>query len=171
MGYFDAITSAAFKTMPDGRRLYFPWGVLGRGYAIPTDAEYNRLRRQTKINSAVSLVLIIAVAMMQHIPWTLGVGGILTAAYAGWAYVQSRRLQPTDERLTYRESLSTQAILHNKVVLWMMEVVSILYVVTGLVMLFLDPQSWLIALTSIVFFGACAVIFARMLMLRKRAAA
>lgn len=171
MGYFDAITSGSFKTAPDGRQLFFPWGVIGHGYVIPTDAEYHRLRRQTKIYTAVSLALIIAVAMMQHFLWTLGVGGVLMAAYAAWAYVQMRRLQPTDERLSYRESLSTQAFLHNKVVLWAMEVVSILYVVTGLVILVVDPQSWLIALGSVVFFGACAVVFARMLMLRKRAAA
>lgn len=171
MGYFDAITSGSFKTMPDGRQLFFPWGVFGRGYAIPTVAEYVRLRRQVKINTAVSLVLIIAVAAMQRYLWTLGVGGALMIAYAAWAYVQMHSLQPTEERLSYRESLSTQAILHNKAVLWAMEVVSILYVATGLVILVVDPQSWFIALASIVFFGACAAVFARMLFLRKRAAA
>ena len=97
MGYFDAITSGSFKTAPDGRQLFFPWGVIGHGYVIPTDAEYHRLRRQTKIYTAVSLALIIAVAMMQHFLWTLGVGGVLMAAYAAWAYVQMRRLQPTGE--------------------------------------------------------------------------
>jgi Ca2+/Na+ antiporter len=171
MGYFDAISSGSFKTMPDGRRLFFPWGVFGRGYAIPTEAEYDGLRRQAKIYTGVSLVVIIAVAMMQHPLWTFGVGIALAVAYAGWAYVRMRHLEPTEEELSFRESLSTQAFLHNKVVLWTMEVVSILYVVTGLIILVVDPQSWLIALGSIVFFGACAVVFACMLTLRKRASA
>jgi hypothetical protein len=30
MGYFDALASASFKTAADGRRLFFPWGVLVR---------------------------------------------------------------------------------------------------------------------------------------------
>ena len=30
----DALTSGYFKTAPDGRKLFFPWGVLGRGYTI-----------------------------------------------------------------------------------------------------------------------------------------
>lgn len=171
MGYFDAISSGSFKTMPDGRRLFFPWGVFGRGYAIPTEAEYQRLRRQAKFSTVVSLVLIIAVAMMQQVLWTIGVGAVLMVAYAAWAYVQMRRLEPTDEKLSYRESLSTQAFLHNKVVLWTMEAVSMLYVALGLVILIVDPQSWLVALGSILFFGACAVVFARMLMLRGKAAA
>ncbi len=35
MGYFDGLTSGSFKTAEDGRRLFFPWGVLGSGYALP----------------------------------------------------------------------------------------------------------------------------------------
>jgi hypothetical protein len=38
MGYFDALTSNAFKTAPDGRKLFFPWGVLGRGYVLASGA-------------------------------------------------------------------------------------------------------------------------------------
>ena len=45
MGYFDALTSGYFKTAPDGRKLFFPWGVLGRGYAIDSEQDYERLRR------------------------------------------------------------------------------------------------------------------------------
>ena len=37
MGYFDGLTSGNFKTAPDGRRLFFPWGYLGRGYVLPSD--------------------------------------------------------------------------------------------------------------------------------------
>jgi hypothetical protein len=29
MGYFDGLASGSFKTSQDGRRLFFPWGVLG----------------------------------------------------------------------------------------------------------------------------------------------
>ena len=46
MGYFDALTSSYFKTAADGRKLFFPWGVLGRGYLFDSDRDYERLRRQ-----------------------------------------------------------------------------------------------------------------------------
>ncbi len=170
MGYFDAISSGSFKTLPDGRHLFFPFGIFSRGYVIPTEAEYQRLRRHAKIVTA-SVVLIIAVAMMQHLLWTIGVGVVLMIAGAAWAYLQTRSLQPSEERLSYRESLSTQAFLHNKVFLWVMEVFSVLYVVIGVIILAVDPQKWLTAVSAIVFFGACAVVFARMLIMRKRAAA
>ena len=49
MGYFDALTSSAFKTADDGGKLFFPWGTLGRGYVLGSDEDYLRLRRQIKI--------------------------------------------------------------------------------------------------------------------------
>ena len=47
MGYFDALTSGYFKTTPEGRKLFFPWGVLGRAYAIDSQQDYERLRRRS----------------------------------------------------------------------------------------------------------------------------
>ena len=61
MGYFDALTSSSFKTTEDGRRLFFPWGTLGRGYAIPSEEEFERLRRRVKAYLAISLPLIIVI--------------------------------------------------------------------------------------------------------------
>jgi hypothetical protein len=40
----------------------------------------------------------------------------------------------------------------------------------GILMIVVDPGNWLIALASIVFFGFCATIFTRVLVLRRRAA-
>jgi hypothetical protein len=61
MGYFDALTSGYCKTAPDGRKLFFPRGVLGRAYAIDSQQDYERLRRQVKTYTIVSLVLIVGV--------------------------------------------------------------------------------------------------------------
>jgi hypothetical protein len=38
MGYFDVLTVGCFKTAQDERKLFFPWGILGRGYIIPSAA-------------------------------------------------------------------------------------------------------------------------------------
>ena len=44
------------------------------------------------------------------------------------------------------------------------------FVGLGIVIIVIDPGNWLIALGSIVFFGFCAGVGARMLVLRRRAA-
>ena len=52
-GYFDALISGYFKTARDGRKLFYPWGAMGRGYAIASDRDYERLRRRIKIYQVV----------------------------------------------------------------------------------------------------------------------
>ena len=83
MGYFDALTSGYFKTAPDGRKLFFPWGVLGRGYTIDSEQDYERLRRQVKAYTIVSLVLIVAVTALQAYVGAVVIGTLLIAFYLG----------------------------------------------------------------------------------------
>ena len=171
MGYFDALTSGAFKTAQDGRRLFFPWGVLGSGYELPSEQDYERLRRWVKGYMIVSLVLIIALGMLN----AYLVGGIvvvlLMASYAVWAQMVVRGLQPSGERLSMRESMATQAVTHSAGFLWAAMIGAFLLVAGGILLLVFNPDDWLIALASIAFFGLCAASFVRMLVLRYRHAA
>jgi uncharacterized membrane protein YccC len=49
-----------------------------------------------------------------------------------------------------------------------MQIGSLIFVAAGILILVLDPADWLIALASTVFFGLCAAVIARMLILRSR---
>lgn len=168
MGYFDALTSSYFKTGQDGRRLFFPWGVLGRGYVIASEQDYERLRRQVKAYTVVSLVLIVGAVAFRGILEGLLVAGLLILFYLAWMGYLLRSMQPSDERLTLTESMTSQARSHGAVVLWSLEVVALLFIAIGIVMLVVDPGEWMIALAGIVFFGLCAAVFTRMLILRHR---
>jgi hypothetical protein len=165
MGYFDALASSSFKITSIGK-IFFPFGVLGRGYAIPTEAQYERLRRQVKTHTFVSLVVVIALMLVHQYLWGIAAATLSIIAYSGWAYIQTRALQPTGERLSYRESLSTQAHLHSKTFLWLMEGMSIVFAATGLIILTIQPDTWPMTLSAFIFFSTSAVIFARMLVLR-----
>ena len=169
MGYFDALTSGAFKTAKDGRRLFFPWGVLGRGYVLASEQDYERLHRQIKIFMIVALVLIVGTMTAQ-----LYVGAAITvllmAGYVVWTMYVLRGLQPSDEGLSLEESMTSQALTHNAGFLWAAAIGSFLFVAVGILMLIFAPDQWLIALASIIFFGLCAASIARMLVLRYRRA-
>src|SRR4051812_7202496 len=65
VGYFDALTSSSFKTTPDGRRLFFPWGTFGHGYIIGSEPEFRRLQRQLRIYLIVALSLIVGLSWHQ----------------------------------------------------------------------------------------------------------
>jgi hypothetical protein len=170
MGYFDALTSSYFKTAPDGRKLFFPWGVLGRGYAFASEQDYERLRRQVKAYTVVSLALIIGAAALQAYVGAVVIGAFLIVFYVAWTRYLLRGLQPSDERLSLQESMTSQARAHSTAGLWFLEIIALAFVGCAILMIVIDRGNWLVALGSIVFFGFCAAVTTRMLVLRRRAA-
>jgi Ca2+/Na+ antiporter len=170
-GYFNALTSGYFKTGADRRMLFFPWGTMGRGYAIPSAERYESMHRQLKIYMIVSLVLIIAPIAAQFYITGFAVAAALMVFYAAWTPILKRGLEPSEERMTMRDNMATQARIHNKGMLWAMEIAAILFVAGGIAMLIFDPRQWYLALFVAVFFGFCAIVIGRMIMVRQRDAA
>ena len=165
MGYFDALTSSYFKTAADGRNLFYPWGVLGRGYVIATEQDRQRLLRQLKIYTIVSCVLIVGAAMLQSYMGALVIGLALVLFYVFWA----RHLVRGDEGLSMRESYTSQALAHSPASLWSMAIGSLVLFVAAIAMLVFEPGSPWVALAGIVFFGLTTAVIGWMLILRRRA--
>ena len=169
-GYFNALTAGYFKTAADGRRFFFPWGAMGRGYAIPSEQRYESMHRQLKIYMIASLVLIIAPIAAQFFITGFSIAAALIVFYLAWVPYLLRGLEPSEERMSVRENMVTQARTHNAGTLWALEIIAIVFVVTGIAMLIFDPKQWFVALFGIVFFGFCAIVIGRMIMLRRREA-
>jgi hypothetical protein len=167
MGYFDALTSSAFKTADDGRKLFFPWGTLGRGYVLGSDEAYGRLRGQIRIYTIAALGLIVVPAALR----SYVVSALMTAAplgfYAIWMACLLRGLDVSDERLSLKESMTSQALGHSTTVLWLLEIISLAFVGLGAFIVVFDPGDWPTASASILFFGLCAAVFAFMLIVRR----
>src|SRR5579863_10559488 len=99
MGYFDALTNSSFKTAEDGTSLFFPWGIVGRGYGIPTEQHYLRLRQQIKTYLVVSFVLIVPSAIMVGVA-AFAILVPLIGFYLIWMRYVLRDLKRSDERLS-----------------------------------------------------------------------
>jgi hypothetical protein len=171
MGYFDGLASGSFKTRPDGRALFFPWGVLGRGYTIASEADFQRLRQQVKTYMIVSLVLIIGSGIHEPYLAPLAAAIPLVGFYLIWMWRVLPRLQRSDEKLSLRESMASQVRAHGPVVLWLLEITAVPLFIAGVVMLVFDPNSRLTGLACSVFFGFCLAKITRLLMLQNRTAA
>jgi hypothetical protein len=78
------------------------------------------------------------------------------------------RLQPSDERLSRQEIMTSQARAYSAAFLWSGEITALAFVIFGVFIFIFQPRTWPIALASIVFFGFIAVIFRYMLVLRRR---
>jgi hypothetical protein len=165
MGYFDAVTSvSSFRITADGRKVFFPWGVLGRGYATASERDYRRLRQQVKLLSLGGLLL---ASSLVNGPASLK--GYLTLAfpivlllylsfYLVWLRYWLPRLQPSNERV---ERMSLPEGTHFTAFL---EIFALGGVSSGILIFIFDPGRWLVALASIIS-GFLAVFFA----LRRRA--
>jgi hypothetical protein len=168
MGYFDALISGTFKTTPDGKRLFFPWGTLGRAYVVRTEADYQRMRSQIKTSLAAGMVVIIALVATRAYQLGFAATALWCVLYAGWVAWRVRGLDPSDERLTWREATTAQARTHSALFLWFGAICSLGFVAVGIFMLTVDSSQPLVAGGGILFFGFCAFQFARMLLLRRR---
>jgi hypothetical protein len=63
MGYFDGLTDAVFKIDREGKLLFYPWGVLGRGYVLPNDSKKQQVRKFLSLWYKVSPPVIIGVGV------------------------------------------------------------------------------------------------------------
>jgi hypothetical protein len=166
VGFFDALTRANFRTTPDGGRLFFPWGEWGRGYAIASEQDYQRLRQQIITYQIVFLVLITGAASLRADVAVGLVAALSLGFYLLWMRFLQRRLHPPSERL----SLQELARLRSAAGLWLREILSLVFVGSGIAILIFDPSNWsnwLFGLVTIGFFGVFAVVIARMLLLRR----
>ena len=168
MGYFDALSSASFKTSHDGRRLFFPWGVLGRGYVIEYEQDAKRIEQEIKIFMIVALILIIGFGEVGSYLQSFVVAALLTGVYTVRAWYLIRRLQRSDERLSLKESTASQARAHGVLSLWLLEIASLVMLGGGIWMLLGAPEKRLVAFAGIVLFGTGAVLFAIQLLQRYR---
>jgi hypothetical protein len=167
MGYFDALASSSFKNLENGKRAFYPWGKLGKGYEIQTEEQYEALRRFVIRYYIVVLPLGILAGVLRNWIALVVLVPLSVLIFVLMIRKLTRGLPRTDERLTFKDSYENQARRHSPVMLWAMLVMSLLFVAGGL-FLIAGPGEILVGLLAIGFFGACAAVFAWMLLARRR---
>jgi hypothetical protein len=168
--YSDLLTTGSIKTGADGHKIFYPWGVLGNGYIFPSDDAYERLNDLLKIFTVVALAIIMPVAVPGNYIAAVILAALSLIFYVVWTSFEVRKLQRTDEKMTYGEGYTNLARLMPGWLLWVLEVVSLLFVACGFIMLIVEPNRWIAALGAILLFGLCAVAYAFMLTRRRRMA-
>jgi len=168
MGYLDAVVNGMFKTAKDGRKIFFPWWPFGRGYAIPSEEYYQRLRKQCK-NSFVYLFIYVVLISLLGAP---NIAILLAAVpYSIWGYLVCRHLERSDEILTVNEKIANQARESSVFALWLLLILSLALVGAGIFLIAVNWRSWqslLAAMLAIVIFGFCVIIGVKALKIKKR---
>jgi hypothetical protein len=71
MRVLDTLTDELFKSDGEGRTIFYPLGVRGKGYVIPNSDKTRELRRFVKFYYVVSLSLIFVTNLT--VGWIFGV--------------------------------------------------------------------------------------------------
>lgn len=179
MGYFNGIVDGSFKTTEDGVLLYYPFGVLGQGYVIPTNEKKQEIRKRLKWLYAISLILIIGSAssfvpsvLILSIPWWIvgiiyllvGLGLLVVSYFVAKGFTKG--LTSVGKKLTIAESYQNSAKSHNAFTLVVAEIGSLLLVLAGMWMIFDNHLVWYLRLNgvlSVLFFGLCSVVIGYMI--------
>ena len=162
MSYLDALVNSLFKKSESGATLFYPYGIIGKGYAVSSASEHSRIRSALKVYYVVTfLAMVISIYFLN---WfyaagcaILGIGGYLV-----WSATVTRRLVVSAERLRYSESLAQSLPYYSTWVLVVLSLLSFIFVLMGGFIIYIEPSEWLMSLLCLVFFGLTTVILAFM---------
>ena len=160
MGYFDGLASGIIKKDKDNNPVYYPWGILSKGYVLPS------AERETAIKSMVILfyqlffgVFFVHLFLLKNAL----IFALIVLALVIWFLVKSKQLNKdcpkSGEKLTLKEGYTNSAKAHNKTVLWILLVVAIIAALGGIALLFSSKQFILGLIITLLFGASSAAIY------------
>ena len=168
MGYFDGLASGIIKKDKDGNGVYYPWGVLGKGYVLPDAA------RETAIKNMVILFYQIFLGMFFVHLFLLKnalIFAVLVFALVIWFLLKSQQLTKdcpkSQEKLTLKEGYTNSAKAHNKTVLWILFGVSVLFTLGAIALLF-SGKTLVLGIFGAVLFGASSTAIYYMIQVKNK---
>jgi len=165
MALFDALTRTSFEER-DGRRIFYPYGVLSRGFILADDRKHVQVRRFVK-----RYLLIAAVALfLPCVTVGPGFAALTVPPMLLWYTLAVRRLTRglpfAQERLALLDSIRQHARRYTLSDLWTLEITFLLFVVVGLWILVAQPENWLVGVVSILVCAAWALAVGLMIVTR-----
>ena len=167
MGYFDGLASGIIKKDKSDNAVYYPWGVLGKGYVLPDAARETVIKNMVILFYQIFLGLFfVHLFLLKSVP----VFALSVVALVIWFLIKSHQLTKdcpkSDEKLTLKESYTYSAKAHNKWMLWILLVVSIFFTLAGIA--FLQSGKISIGLMMTIVFGACTTAIGYMIKVKNQ---
>jgi len=106
MGFFRRLTDSSFKTDSDGKTIFYPWGVFGKGYVLPSKEYEEKIRSFLTKYYAFGLIAIIVIGaflglwfvLLFMVPFLFLIGQVRSIRFA-------KSLQRSDIRLSFKENV------------------------------------------------------------------
>lgn len=167
MGFFDALTDGAFKKDSQNNTVFYPMGVLGKGYILPDAAREAQIRGFLKKYYALIFVFVLVGILVRPL-FLWSIAGLLGLCI--WFFWIKQRLLKdctiSTDKLAAKEAYGNAAKGMPLWLLWLFAAVSALAVLMG-VMLLINGKA-LLGIFFIVLFGACTFAYGYMIRAKKR---
>ncbi len=166
--YFSGLSRAGFKRDKQGNRVFYPWGVFGKGRILPDE----QTERSVDSFMRRCYVLVFAVVLSpQLLPdWRWGLAAAIVLLLYWFQGLRSRLTgcAYSEERLNLKEAYASQALAMSGIVLWTLLLVSVLFCLLGIYSLLLLPDrhasvGWLL----IGIFAPSILLFSYLLRLKR----
>ena len=168
MGYFDGLASSIIKKDVNDNSVYYPWGVLGKGYVLPDAA------RETAIKNMVILFYQIFFGMFFVHLFLLKnalIFAVLVILLVIWFLLKSQQLTKdcpkSDEKLTLKEGYTSSAKAHNIWILYILLTVSVLFTLGAIALLF-SGKTLVLGIIGAVLFGASSAAIYYMIQVKNK---
>lgn len=165
MGYFNALASGIIKKDVQNRSIYYPWGVLGKGYVISSEEKETDIKNLV-IRFYQCIFALIFVFLLFKSLWLLVLLGV---GLMGWFLLSNHRfttgLEVSQEKLTLKEAYTNSGKQHNLVVLWILLGVSVIFTSLGLLLLLVGKLG--LGMFTTILFGLCTAAIGYMVKVKQ----
>jgi hypothetical protein len=169
----DTSRSSEPETATDGPTVFFPFGMLGRGYVVST-AERASFTQWTQAWTFAGLIAVLICGRSLGYLAGFVAFAAWAALYAAWAHYAVRGLPVSDERLSPKRAAQKNFILGSSVLtsawLWAAAIITAALTIFGIVdLFFLEPDDVAGTIFMTVVFALCTIAFGYTLAQRLRA--
>jgi len=165
MNFFSDVMEVAFQTDSESRTLFFPWGVISKGYVLPDAGMERRVKTFYKYYYLAGLVVVILGLVLLGWPGAVGVGVLAFLWYVIQINVYLRQCEVGD--VSVREHMQDIARKYNLVALWFLFAFCLLVTLFGGFLVVLGEL--LAGIVFLLIFGLIAGMYGTLLRLRNPA--
>ena len=106
MGYFRTLTNSSFKLDSEGNTIFFPWGILGKGYVLPNNEIEENIRKFLTAYYLIGLTLLLIIVVFLNL-WIVVIL-LIPFSFIIWS-IQAKRyikgLDQSSEKLSIKDNM------------------------------------------------------------------
>ena len=159
MGLLDPIVDSYFKKSKTGKILFFPWGLIGKGYEVTSELQRSSLRSTLKGFSVGLFLTIVVCFQLPNWVYPMVLAALSFVVYAVWAASVTKGMGVSPERLSRYERFKGNLKYHGTGSLAIGTLfMFMMFIGCGLIAYF-EPDKRVIGSLGLVLFGALTVLW------------